>query len=806
MTGIFSVQTLFDEISIQTLLEDEQEYVALLLPIQGRIRMLGASEAFRDAFSVATDVGFLETIFGDQLMRQIHENLVEQESLRVSLWCQQSKNHPALKEFWWEIRMIPFKGIGILKFIRLTPQFAYLNQEESLQMSEDVCFSTSRPISIKTSLQGTIQEANRNFATLLESNQMSLVGESLKHWVSPLESILYESILNRCSINDVPIRCGLTLKVPMGEPKPIYFTVAKVSGELIWIGTEESNQHEQELRQAESRFRTILDNIEDAFFSVDDNWMMTYINKKGSQLLDLDGKILPASPDIWTILPYELNAPLKKLLHRAKALQQPVQQEMEFNSGWFSVRAYPGNAELSVFIADITAIKLSEVRAKRKALQDVLTGLPNREAFSQQLALSIAHARKLDKRLAVMFIDLDGFKSVNDTLGHDTGDILLQMVATRLKSCVRSNDVVARQSGDEFLVLLSDIPDMEVAKKVGQKIVQALSEFPFTVPNGKVHIGASLGCAIYPEHGANVQTLMKNADLSMYYIKQSGKNAVALYDDKLTAQAEKRFQMEQNIRLALDSKGLVAHYQPRFDARTREITGFESLARMKLPDGRLIAPMDFIPVAEETDLICQIGQVMLAQACSFLCKLDSLGHGPYNISVNVSAKQIKKLNLHEVVAETLKQFNLCGSRLELEVTESVFLSDTPAIREQFEKLTKLGVKLALDDFGTGYSCLAYIRAMNVSTIKLDRSFVSPLPGNEESAMLVQAMIAMSKALKVSSVAEGVETAEQADFLTENGVTEMQGYGLAIPMGDEDVLRFIEKHKVKQEAAGIAPAS
>lgn len=430
--------------------------------------------------------------------------------------------------------------------------------------------------------------------------------------------------------------------------------------------------------------------------------------------------------------------------------------------------------------ADITEVKSSQVRLQELVNHDSLTGLPNRRLLNELLEQAIKRAERENHSLALLFIDLDRFKAVNDTLGHQVGDKLLYEVAGRIKRAVRESDVVARQGGDEFLVVMDFIESPEVATIVAQKIIHAL-QIDFMIDSKEIFIGASVGISVFPKDGKEVDTLVKAADIAMYQVKSQGKNNFCFYSDHLRQNAVERYTIESQLRKALERNQFEVHYQPQVLLKTGEIIGAEALIRWNHPELGLVSPAKFIPMAEETGLIVQIGEWVLRQAASQVMIWKQQYPAFQWISVNVSGVQMMRSNFADTVYGVLLETDCIPDLLELEITETTLMHNSDYVINTLDRIKKLGVRLAIDDFGTGYSSLIHLKRLPLDKLKIDQSFVRDLPEDTDDAAIANAIHAMASSLGFSVIAEGVETEEQAAFLRDMGCEEAQGYLFSKPV-------------------------
>jgi diguanylate cyclase (GGDEF)-like protein len=408
------------------------------------------------------------------------------------------------------------------------------------------------------------------------------------------------------------------------------------------------------------------------------------------------------------------------------------------------------------------------------AYHDFLTGLPSRRMLLDRFGSAIARGKRCGRRVATLFVDLDNFKMINDTLGHDTGDAMLQVVADRLSKSLRESDTVARLGGDEFSLLLENIGTVDDVKIVAESVLQTLNQ-PIQLPDREVVVTPSIGIAIYPDDGDDIRTLMKNADTAMYRAKDAGRNGYAFYAAEMGATAMRRLLIESSLRRALEQEEFFLHYQPRVDFASGKVISVEALMRWKHPELGLISPTEFIPIAEETGLIVPIGEWALRQACEAVVRWAQRGLEGVMVSVNLSARQLKDPGLANKMRAVLEGTGCSPSLLELELTETTTMVDPQTTIQVLRELQNLGIRLSIDDFGTGYSCLSYLKRFSINGLKIDRSFVDGIPDDADDVALVQTIIAVARSLRLAVVAEGVERPEQAEFLAGYGCEEMQGF-------------------------------
>jgi diguanylate cyclase (GGDEF)-like protein/PAS domain S-box-containing protein len=440
--------------------------------------------------------------------------------------------------------------------------------------------------------------------------------------------------------------------------------------------------------------------------------------------------------------------------------------------------------------SDISRIKATEQRLEQLAFYDPLTNLPNRMLFQVRLTLEFEDARRHKKQIAVMFIDLDRFKIVNDTLGHAAGDQLLIEISRRLSECVRKSDTVSRLGGDEFTVILTDIEDGKGVAHIGSKIIFALQK-TVAIQEHNVHVGASIGIAIYPDDGEDFDTITKHADVAMYHAKDSGRGNFKFYKDEMNAKSSSRMKLENELHDALEQDQFVLHFQPKLDIESGTIRGMEALVRWQRDDGTMVPPFQFIPLAEEIGLIIPMGKRILEMACNFNKYLLDVENIHLKVAVNLSPRQFQQVDIHQMVETVLKETGLPAQYLELEVTESMMMDDSEQATAILNQFRDLDLSISMDDFGTGYSSLSYLKKFPIHTLKIDQSFVRDLTIDSDDAAIVSAIVSMAKSLKLRVVAEGVETVEQLEFLKNIGCQELQGYLISRPIPAEEFSRFIK---------------
>ena len=492
--------------------------------------------------------------------------------------------------------------------------------------------------------------------------------------------------------------------------------------------------------------------------------------------------------------PASLHDLAERLRNRENFSNLIVEVSIQGVERWWELSGTPIRDERGKFIgfrgvgSDVTEKRESSEKIAYLARYDTLTSLPNRLMLTEALGDALEYSSHWRSRCALLMVDLDRFKAVNDSLGHMTGDKMLAQVSARLQSLMDDTAMVGRLGGDEFAIVIRDASNVDVIHSLAAKVIQSLSE-PYLVDNQTLYVGASVGSAIGPRDGKTVEGLMRSADLALYRSKDVGGGEHCRFEPVLHASAEERRQLEASLRKALERDEFVLHYQPVVDARSEEIVSFEALVRWNSADHGFVSPGKFIPLAEDTRLIVPIGKWVLRKAC------HEARNWPENVkvNVNVSPEQLLEPDFHQEVIDALAISGLRPERLEIEVTESIFLRDASVARNALEQAMALGCSIALDDFGTGYSSLGYLRKLKFSTIKVDRSFVQGAgQGSNESLAIINAVVAMAKSMNMTTTAEGVEDADEAELIRSLGCDKIQGFYFGRPMSSEEALRLFNK--------------
>lgn len=566
-------------------------------------------------------------------------------------------------------------------------------------------------------------------------------------------------------------------------------------------------QAEESLRKSEATNRTLLNAIPDLMIRITgDGTYLDCIPAQNFKTLiphtEMRGK------NVYDVLPPEIAQ--QRMYYIEEALSTGKTQSYEYDLTWGDGSVsyeearivVSGENEVLVIVRDISDRKQAEATIQYQAFHDLLTGLPNRTMFDRQLSLSLANASNSQHSLAVMFLDMDRFKTINDTLGHVVGDRLLQGFAERVKTCLRESDTVARWGGDEFTVLLPHISTPEDAAKVGQRILYDLKPAFYLEEQGTaqetppLHISSSIGIALYPQDGEDAETLLRNADAALYRAKEHGRNNYRFYKPEMNAHASALLMLENRLHQALERDEFEVYYQPQVQIDSGDIIGMEALVRWQHPELGLVSPGQFIPLAEENGLIVPIGEWVLRTACAQNKAWQDAGFSPLRVAVNLSPRQFQQPNIVGKVAQALEETGLLAQFLELEITETTIMQNVDFASDILRDLQALGVHISIDDFGTGYSSLSYLKKFSFDKLKIDRSFVRDLTDKPEDTAIISAVITLGRGLNLKVVAEGVETREQLELLRSLQSEEMQGYLFSQPLTAEDATKFLDNPGVR----------
>ncbi|MCF6149382.1 MAG: EAL domain-containing protein [Candidatus Kuenenia sp.] len=574
------------------------------------------------------------------------------------------------------------------------------------------------------------------------------------------------------------------------------FQNKKKNGEFYWASASISAVKDQdgvvknfigiqeditEKKRLQEQFRNTVERSKDGIVVVDREGVVRFANESALTIFSYDSDRLtnsvfgfPITTDVIT----EIEIP------RGNGMSSIAEMSM-MKTEWDEKEAF------LIIIRDVTERKKSERRIRQLAYYDHLTGLPNKVLYLDRLKQSMSSAQRSRKILAVMYLDLDRFKTINDTLGHSAGDRLLKIVSERLVQLLRQEDTVTRIGGDEFTVLLPGLSQVKYAAVIANKILETIRQ-PLVLNSYEINISSSIGIAIYPNDGTDAELLLKNADLAMYHAKNQGKDNYQFYAPEMSEKISGQLIMENDLRKALKRDELLVYYQPKINTFTRKIAGVEALIRWKHPEKGFIEPAEFIRSAEFSGLIIPIGEWVLYTACKQNKAWQDAGHEPFSIAVNLSAGQFQQKDLVEMVSSILKETGMESNYLELEVTESTAMKDVYASSEKMKSLNDIGVSITIDDLGTGYSSLSYLKKFPIRSLKIDQAFVRDVTTDKNDAAIVTAIIAMAKGLKLKVVAEGVETREQFDFLRQHQCDELQGYLFGKPVPAKEFEEFFKK--------------
>jgi diguanylate cyclase (GGDEF)-like protein/PAS domain S-box-containing protein len=576
---------------------------------------------------------------------------------------------------------------------------------------------------------------------------------------------------------------------------------------LIGIITDVTRYKETEraLEASEARFRVLTESSIDLISVTDEAGVLRYQSAALRHLLGYD----PADTVGKNVMDLvhrddgeHVRAAFRRMVE-SRHLTEPVEFRLRHRNGsWRTFESLGTNCLANPHIGgivwnsrDITDRKVIQQRIQHLAYHDNLTGLPNRGLLQDRLARAIARAERSGRKVAVLFIDLDNFKNINDTLGHDVGDELLRQVSRRLTECVRLEDTIARQGGDEFIVLLDQLEDGRNASVVAQKILNSLRH-PLALGGTEQHVSGSVGIAVYPEDGRDAQTLMKNADTAMFHGKSLGKNTYQYFTAQMNIAVKRRMTLETALRRAVMQKNFVLHYQPQINLETGEIIAVEALVRWQTEDSGTVMPGDFIPLAEETGLINEIGEWVLREGCRQAKEWQDMGLSrTRRMAINLSARQFGDRGFLDMVTRVLAETGLAPQCLELEITESQVMRQTEGMIQLLNKLAEMGVSLAIDDFGTGYSSLSYLKRLPIQKLKIDQSFIRDITVDPNDAAIVVAIISMAKSLELETIAEGVETAGQLALLRSKGCRTGQGFYFSMPVAAREIYPMLRTNQV-----------
>ena len=562
--------------------------------------------------------------------------------------------------------------------------------------------------------------------------------------------------------------------------------------------------HAEALFEEKERAQVTLNSIGDAVMSCDVTSRVTYLNKVAERLTGFSGEQASGRPieEVFHIMdgttratiPNPMGVAIREdrtvLLAPNSVLLREDGVEAAIEDSAAPIHDRHGKVTGAVMVFhDVSTTRALSLNLAHQAQHDSLTDLPNRLLLDDRLGHAMVTARRHQTKLAVLYLDLDRFKNVNDSIGHDIGDRLLQVVAQRLLVCVRGSDTVSRLGGDEFVILLSEVTAGQDAAISAEKILRAVSA-PVDIDGHHLHASASVGIAIYPEDGEDAVSLLKHADFAMYHAKDCGRNNFQFFREDMNVRAQERQSIEDGLRLALERDEFTLYYQPIVDLWSGVPTGVEALLRWRHPNRGLLLPQQFVPIAEECGLILPIGRWALRESCRQLRAWQDAGLSPLRIAVNVSAVELRHRDFVDGVRQSLADTGLTAQHLELELTETFLMQDSASTTLVLNSLKELGVQLALDDFGTGYSSLSHLKGFPIDTLKIDQAFVGELDTNPNDASIVRAVIGLGRSLNIRVVAEGVETAAQLARLREQQCPEGQGYYFSRPVIADELPRLL----------------
>jgi diguanylate cyclase (GGDEF)-like protein/PAS domain S-box-containing protein len=574
------------------------------------------------------------------------------------------------------------------------------------------------------------------------------------------------------------------------------------------IGTTKDITEQVKLEQKSQELSSIIENSASEIYVVEyDTSKYLYVNKAACEALGYTKEEMLAGMTIFDInkdLTPKMIDELKKNYQKTKQpylTNQSIHTRKDGTS--YHVQSYIQKIEYDskeayvIFDSDVTQnLLVSDLVKKQSELllhqanHDTLTNLPNRTLFQKQLSEAITAAKKTNTNFALLFIDLDHFKDINDTLGHHIGDIVLQKISSRLQNCIREDDSIARLGGDEFTIIMHDIKKLTDIATVANKIIETMKA-PIKISSNMLHITTSIGISIYPEHAHDKSNLLKYADTAMYKAKEKGRNNYQLYSAGMSAHAYKRVVMENSLRIAIKEKQFEVYYQPQINILSNQLTGMEALVRWHHPTLGMVPPVDFISLAEELGLIVEIDRIVMAQAMAQFSKWYKNGLFPGKLSLNLAMAQLQQSDFISNLFNTMDEFDFQKEWLELEVTETQVMNNPKLSIKRLRRVHDSGINISVDDFGTGYSSLSYLKKLPIHKLKIDKSFINDIPKDEDDIAITKAIIALAKSLNLGLIAEGVETEEQKEFLLQNGCDCVQGYLYSKPLPVAEMTKFLK---------------
>ncbi len=551
------------------------------------------------------------------------------------------------------------------------------------------------------------------------------------------------------------------------------------------------------LQLSEERYRTLVDNSQDIIFSCDTNGIFKAANERFAEVSNIPVSRLIGRKMNEVFKNIDLNRQWESAIEEVKNGKETIYFENTYYEDTiFNVTVSPvfdiHNNVVGVTTTnhDVTEAKRSEQIIRRMAYYDDLTKLPNRVLFNDKLKMGIDRAREIGTKLVILFIDMDNFKRVNDTLGHALGDIFLKECSKRLQLCMRECDTVARLSGDEFSVMIEDVDEISDCVPIIERILSVFQE-PFYIGNSLINMTASIGVSTFPQDGDLSEDLIRSADTAMYKAKELGKNGYQFFNINMKNELIRKFNIEISLRNAIEKEELILYYQPQFHAKTKRLRGVEALIRWRSSELGFLNPLEFIPTAEETGIITIIGEWVLYTACCYGKKINDLYGNEIVIAVNISPLQLKDTNFYNMVVSTVIKSGINPSNLELEVTENIFIDNFDFAIKILNDLKKFGIRIALDDFGTGYSSLSYLKKLPINLLKIDKSFIKEIDILNPRNDFADSIIALVHKLDIEALAEGVENEFQYKYLVNAEIDNIQGFYLGMPLPEEELERGLE---------------
>ena len=660
----------------------------------------------------------------------------------------------------------------------------------------------------------TIEKVMNNGVRVSLGNNITLISKdgrkySISETTAPMRGNEGNIIGIVIVFNDITCfkKAEIDLKKSYQELETIHEELTATEEELRQQYTE-IQKSQQALQISEGRYRLAVEGANDGLWDFDFTTNKVFYSARCREMLGYSNDEIENDPLAWAKLlhPDDIKSYTRHLNNHIQGKIPIYNQEyrMRTKDGkykWLSSRGavilgeYGKPIRMAGSITDITSRKEAEEIIHNMAYYDSLTGLPNRTLFNDRVYVALSQARRSGDKVAILFLDLDNFKSVNDTLGHASGNGLLKQVAEILKGCLRESDTVARLGGDEFIFLLPRVNRMDGVIYAAERILEAFQK-TVIIDGHEIFITTSIGISVFPDNGNDVQTLIKNADMAMYRAKETGKNNYKMFTQEMNNKIVKRLKMESNLRYAINEKEFTVNYQPQVEISTGKIVGMEALVRwFNASEGTLISPMDFIPVAEETGLIIPIGEYVMKTACNQNKMWQNLGYPPQRMVVNISSRQFQQSNLVDIIKGILDETGLEPKWFGIEITESTAMMDFECTINMLHKLRGMGISVSLDDFSTGYSSLSYLKKLPVNVLKIDKSFISDIAVDQEQEMIIKAVIELAHSMKLTVIAEGVETKEQYDYLKQQNCDIVQGYLITKPLPSNELETILKKSNI-----------